>query len=349
MIPYGPNEQNVATTIPGMFGMETQIKTTPVTAAENILTMFTEKTPYWVPMVSDTIMMVPPLYENNLGRGGPDGAVDVFGIEWQWVADVGGAMEKPGPPLMTDANDWKEIIKFPDIDSWDWAKAAAELPLDSRLASTAFLNNGFWFERMISFMQFMNAAIAVIDEDQIPAIHEMFGAMTDFGMKVMDKFFDYWPNLTSITIHDDWGSQQSPFFSQETAESLFLPYMKKFVDHIHSKGRFCILHSCGHVETRVETFIKAGFDAWDPQPMNDTQELWEKYGDKIIIAVNPDPFDPATTSEEEQRQHARDFADKFCVPGKPLTLGFYSMETTTPAFLDELYTQSRILYNERSK
>jgi hypothetical protein len=76
-------------------------------------------------------------------------------------------------------------------------------------------------------------------------------------------------------------------------------------------------------------------------PMNNTRQLYEDWGDKIIISVVPDVFDPATTSDDEQRQRARDYVDEFSVPGKPAMLGFYGAFAMTPVFLDELYEYSR--------
>jgi hypothetical protein len=122
---------------------------------------------------------------------------------------------------------------------------------------------------------------------------------------------------------------------------MFLPYMKALTDHIHSKGRYATLHSCGNVETRCNIFVEGGFDAWDPMPMNDTRQLYKDWGDKIIISVVPDPFDPAATPEDEQRKRARAYVDEFAQPGKPANLGFYGAFAMTPAFLDEMYEYSR--------
>jgi hypothetical protein len=92
--------------------------------------------------------------------------------------------------------------------------------------------------------------------------------------------------------------------------------------------------------------IKAGWDAWGGQAMNDTQKEYELYGDQILIGVLPDPFDPAATSEEEQRARAREYADKFCQPGKPSFFNFNGMQYLTAAFREELYKQSRINYSK---
>ena len=135
----------------------------------------------------------------------------------------------------------------------------------------------------------------------------------------------------------------APFFSEDIAREVFLPEMKRLVDHVHAKNMFIELHSCGQIMRQVPNMIKAGWDTWSGQSMNDTAALYEQYGDKIIIGVHAPVFDPETTSEEEQRQMARDYAAKFCNPKKPSVVAFGS-GTFTDAYREELYKQSRILY-----
>ncbi|MDR2517473.1 MAG: hypothetical protein LBC88_08855 [Spirochaetaceae bacterium] len=344
-IPYVKREQTAVDEIPGfMGGPPVPVRNTPVSARENTAALYHEGQPYWLPLPSDASFFVPPLYNNNLGRGGPGGITDAFGIAWEWIDAAGGSIVRPGEPLMASANEWKEKVKFPDLDAWDWEGEAQRQKIDTRFSGMISLINGFWFERLVSFMDFSEAAIALIDPDQQDAIKELFEASTGFACRLVDKLCAYWPALDGIQVHDDWGAQKDPFFSNEVAYEFFVPYMKVLTDHIHAKGRYTSLHSCGHVEHRVRCFIDGGFDQWDPQTMNDTHRLYDEFGDKIIISVIPDFFDAAATPEEDQRQAARNHVDRFCQPGKPSMLGFYAMPVMTPAFISEIYEYSRRHY-----
>ena len=344
-IPFVKNELNTIDMIPGFFNSPpSPLRSTPVVPRENILAMYHDKHPYWTPIPVESSMIVPELYNNLLGRGGPAGTTDAFGIVWEWVESAGGSMVRPGKPFLEDANEWKDKIIIPDIDKWDWAAAAEAAKMDQRFSTQMSFVNGFWFERLISFMDFAPAAMALIDEDQKDAVKALFAATTELGMKLVDKFCEYWPGLDGFNVHDDWGGQKSPFFSDAVAREFIVPHMKALTDHIHSKGRYATLHSCGHTEDRVQCYIDGGFDEWDPQIMNDTHKLYDEVGDKIIIAVVPEPFDPETTSEEDQRSAARHYVDRFCNPGKPTTLGFYGAMSLTPAFSDEMYEYSRKKY-----
>ena len=344
-LPFVKNELETVEMIPGMFGgPESPLWNTPITPRENIAAMYFDKHPYWTPGRVDSGMLHPKLYNDLLGRGGAETTTDAFGLVWEYVEQVHGSIVRPGTPLMEDVNEWKDKVIFPDIDSWDWASEAETHKIDMRRSIQTSLVNGFWFERLISFMDFLPAAMALIDEDQIDAIKALFKATTDFAIKVVDKFCEYWPAIDGFNIHDDWGSQRSPFFSMDTAYDLIVPHMRALTDHIHSKGRFATLHSCGHNYTRVQCFIDGGFDSWEPQAMNDTQGLYEHFGDKIIVSVMPDKFDPSTATEDEMRQAARSFVDRFCKPGKPCTVNFSAGEMLTPAFSEELYEYSRKRY-----
>ena len=345
-IPYTDAEKQIVGTRPSMLGMGNgnPIYNTPVTCRANFDAMFDERHPYWMPSIRDAAYAQPSLYNNTLGRGGREDITDIFGIHWHYVPDAGGSIVMPGAPLLDDMNRWREVVTLPDVDAWDWAAAAQERPIDTRFPALFSFINGFWFERMISFMDFMPAAMALIDEEQTDAIKDFFGAMTDLGCRVVDQICTHMPALDLIEIHDDWGSQKAPFFSMDVAYELFVPFMKQLTDHIHAKGRRTLLHSCGHNADRIQCYIDGGFDLWAPQPMNDLEYLYDNFGDRILLCVTPSETDLPRRGEEDQRAAARAFVDRFCRPGKPSLLSMDAYRRATPAFLDEIYEYSRKKY-----
>jgi uroporphyrinogen-III decarboxylase len=189
-------------------------------------------------------------------------------------------------------------------------------------------------------MDFENAAVAMIDEDQQDAVKELYDKLADLYIKIIDKHIKYF-GAEAFCVHDDWGSQMAPFFSPAVTKELLVPAMRKLTDHIHSKGAWADFHSCGHIEQQVPNMIAAGWDSWSGMAMNDTQGLYKKYGDKIIIGVVPDQF-PPDTPEAEQRAAAKKFVDQFCSADKPCVVNMYGAAVLTPAYREELYKQSRI-------
>ncbi|NLV50788.1 MAG: methyltransferase [Clostridiales bacterium] len=354
---FDPKELEVVEEVRGFYNAPpTPIYKFPVTPKEAYIAAY-KGSPVWQITGLEQIMFAPAVNPDNIARAfcidgtktpPQDGLVpDMFGIEWEFVRKVGGSMVRPGKPYLSDANEWYEKIVWPDIDKWDWegaAKANESYLSDTKFNVCWFLNG--WYERLISFMEFENAAFALIDDDQKQAVKDLFDKLSDLYIRIFDKYLTYFPKIDGFCIHDDWGSQKETFFSPATAEEMIVPYMKRVTDYLHERGKFCDLHSCGQALKQIPNFIKAGWDSWSGQAMNDTHKIYELYGDKILLGVLPEMFDPAKLSEEEQRAKAREYADKFCRPDKPSIFGFYGSPVLTPAYREELYKQSRINYGK---
>lgn len=336
---FSPRELEIVDSKTSMFGGEYKMFNTPISYRENYIAHYASKEPWYAAVHSESVSMSSPDYQNNLSRPYKKDMVDCFGVQWKWVEEVGGSITPGGNPVFADANEWRDKIKMPDIDSWGWEEAAKAIP-DNRFACNFTLLNGFWFERLISLMDFENAAIALVDDDQKDAIKDLFEELTNLGIRLVDKFCEYWPCIDFFTLHDDWGSQKAPFFSDEVAREMFLPYMKELVSHIHSKGRFVTLHSCGHVEDRIDIFIESGLDGWQGQKMNDIRGLYEAYGDKIVLEAWPKDFD--VNDDAAAIESAKDYVDFFCNPGKTALLGYNCGDALkSEAFRATLYEYSR--------
>ena len=358
-IPFDEKELKVVGGEPDHFGVNVPLLDYPISRKEAINRFYRDKDPVWMPTDHEMNLFCPSVVPDNIARGfafeGKSwtidqwGGPDMFGVEWVFVPVANGSMENPDyPHLLEDVNDWEEKIVWPDLDSWDW-EGSAEMNkeyLSSGKANYVMFLNGMGFERLISFMGFEGASLALVDEDQEDALHALLEKLTDLQIELLDKFEEYF-DIDGYCLHDDWGSQKAPFFSEDVAREFLLPGLKRYNERVHEHEKYSELHSCGHIDSRIEVIIDAGFDAWTPMAMNDTVSLYENYGDKIIVpVVNDHPFDPETATEEEQRAAAREFVERFTKPGKLGTFSaFYNKPgQLTPAFREELYKASREAY-----
>ncbi len=357
-IPFHEEELQVVSQAKGYGGVTIQTYHTPVTAREAMKRLF-RREPVWqnfgagveyhpfCPSVNPDNIARAYVLEAGVRRDDPryQGGRDMFGVLWEYEPVAGGSMVRPGNYPFADADEMLRGIAWPDIDSWDWEESARKNAnyFSQEKFNICWFMNG-WYERLISLMGFENAAMAMIDDEQTDDVMEFFNKLTDLYIRIVDKYLTYYPMIDGFYIHDDWGGQQDTFFSPATAKEMIVPYMRRLTDFIHSKGRFCDLHSCGQNFRQVPNYIAAGWDAWRPQSMNDVAEIYRLYGDKIILAIPPEPFDPETTSEEEQRAAARAYAEKYCDPDKPTMFSIYGSAMLTPAFQEELYRQSRLRY-----
>jgi len=353
-IPFNEKELNVVARVPSFGGGTIPIYDYPISTFELAKKNLLEHDPQWIMNGSEIGFFCPSVIPDHVARGfcfeafptprEKFGGKDMFGLDWVYVDVAGGSMSDGH--FFDDANDWKDYIKMPDIEAWDWEGSAKanEAYLASGPKALWFLN-GCWFERMISFMTFEGAAMALLDDEQEDAVKEMLHELTSLYMKIVDKCVEVYKDLPGFCIHDDWGSQMAPFFSEEVARNFFLPEMKRFVDHCHSYGKYVELHSCGKCESRCGVFVDAGFDSWTPMAMNDTAKLYEDYGDKIVISVVcTELADPANATEEEMRAAGRAYGAKFASPTK--VASFSSMyghpAYGNDAFREEMYKASRI-------
>ena len=345
--PYSPIERNpIGTRPPGRGGAAgPPMYASPISYRENTLSLFWDKQPAFAVTSADFMGIGCTPYNTHMGRTNPDRSdlIDCFGVKWEFVPAVGGSISHGGNPRFEDANDWRDAIKMPDVDSWDWENGCKGEKPNPAFAMNITTTNGFGFERLISLMDFMNAAIAMADEDQYDALYDLVGELHDVAIKVFDKCFTYYPYIDGITLHDDWGSQKDPFFSEEAARQIFLPHMKRLCDFIHSKGRYVELHSCGHTEARVGVFIDAGIDTWQMQTLNDYKKLYEEVGDKICIQIPVDEFGFDCTDEAQAIECARTYVDNFCKPGKP-SMVVARNASASSVFNEELYEYSRKHY-----
>jgi len=345
-------------TVPTINMSSINIYNYPVTPKEAVIAMMNRK-PIWQIVGVERKVFSPWLLPDNVARAFvveeksfdpliDGGGKDMFGIEWEYIPQVGGSMVRPGKPLLEDANEWREKVVWPDIDSWDW-EGTAKLNNDTFLESDDYINcwfqNGF-YERLITFMDFEGAAMAMIDEDQQGAVIELFDKLADLYIRIFDRFISYFPKIDGFYFHDDWGSQRETFFSPSLCAEIIVPAMKKVTDFLHSRRKYCDLHSCGQLLKQIPNMIAAGWDSWSGQAMNDTHKIYELYGDKILVGVVPELPDSETSPEDEQRAAAGAYADKFCNPKKPSYLNAYATrEMITDAYYEELYKCSRENYS----
>ena len=303
------------------FGAPRKIWNTPITVAENLKAAVFGGEYMLMPTAGDIVNIESRVNLDHVARAeimdlGPlqpleeKGGPDLFGIEWVFVPQVGGSMVKPGDPTLTDANEWYDKIKFPDVDALDWDSVGelnAPFRKETRIVGCCFQNG--LFERLISFMDFEGAAMAMIDEDQQDAVKDLYDKLADMYIRMIGHYIDQL-GVQEVMFHDDWGSQRAPFFSLDVCREMLVPYLGRIADFCHSKGLIFQQHSCGKNELLVPAMIDAHVDLWCGQPMNDKYMLVQQYGDRIMLGVEtPDIAPDASETEIDEAAHA--FVEKY--------------------------------------
>lgn len=360
--PFDPKELEIVGTHPcGAYSMfvnmgmdfmpkEDFLYDRPITPRENLRLAFSGQTPYWIPFTGwaycDVNNFRPRIIPDNVatrlvmdGEGlmhyPSETARGWFGLDWVYVPVAGGATVKPGKPMIEDMNDWESIIQWPDLEALDWEemgrrnKAFLNTPQSNELG----ILDGFW-ERLISLMDVSGAAMALIDEDQQDALHAFFQKYAQFQIDYI-RHVKQVCDIDGVLIHDDWGTQNGPFFSLETGREMLLPYLKQVVDYLHSEGMYYEQHSCGNCTKLAPIYVEAGVDVWNPQPMNDFDALLKlAKGTRLHIAM-PEVI-PPDAPEDVAKKAAQDWFAKY--GHENVT---YAPMAANPVFSAELYRLSR--------
>ena len=172
-------------------------------------------------------------------------------------------------------------------------------------------------------MDFGPAAYALMNRKTKDDVKELMDAIADLWIDVVEHVHKYYGNLVDgITIHDDWGAQDGPFFNARVVNEMIVPYMKKVTDRIHELGYTTNLHSCGKVEKLIPCMIDAGWDAWDGMAINDYPAIFAEYGDRIIMSVPATGY-PADADDETKKEWTERFVEQFALREKPATLSHY--------------------------
>ena len=195
-IPFSEKEMEVVAQVPAFGGGTIPVFNYPISTTELVKRTFIDKEALWILNGSETGFFCPSVIPDHVARGFVFEAVptprekfggkDMFGLNWKYIDVAGGSMSEG--KLFDDANDWRDYVHFPDIDSWDW-EGSAEMNKEYLASGPKILwmLNGCWFERLISFMTFEGAAMALLDDDQLDALKELIHETTSLYMRIIDK------------------------------------------------------------------------------------------------------------------------------------------------------------------
>lgn len=254
---------------------------------ENIIRFFKHQPTEGIPdiiggmkrIVPKGIMERPPRNETCRGK-------DWFGGSWLFEK---GNMAPPVPDsqhiVFEEISEWREKAIFPDLDNWDWEKAAEidqVSQVDREKELYCVMTTAGPFGNLHLLMGFENALCAMMtDPEEVSAYLDVF---TDYKCKLIEKFAQYYrPDV--LSFHDDWGTQQNTFFSPDLWRLLIKPQIKKVADVCHRNNIYLEMHSCGMVEKLIPEFPELGADAIQCMGINDISAMKKETKDTLAYVV----------------------------------------------------------------
>ncbi|MBN1559468.1 methyltransferase [candidate division KSB1 bacterium] len=121
-------------------------------------------------------------------------------------------------------------------------------------------------------------------------VKEIFDRQTQIAVKNLQKLWARLGDLVDVVFicGTDFGTQHSTFCSVETYRDVWMPYYQRVNDWIHQHTTWkTFKHSCGAVESLIESFIDSGFDILNPVQIAargmDAHHLKKTYGGRITF------------------------------------------------------------------
>jgi len=216
--------------------------------------------------------------------------------------------------LLKDIENWKEIVKAPNIDftEEDWAPAiesAAKIDRNEYFACLTVTPGVF--EQTHYLMSMVGALCAYSEYPD--EMHELIDYIVEFELKYAEQVCKY-VKPDAILHHDDWGSLQQSFLSPAMFDEFIVPAFSKIYGYYKSHGvELIVHHSDSYAANLVPGMIKMGIDVWQgPASTNNVKELIDKYGEKITFMgeVDNTVVDVADWSVEKSYAQVKKVCDK---------------------------------------
>ena len=313
-----------------------------MTLRDNVILAFQHKETYWVPnsYTDFDIVLQSTVNERYEGR---ESGTDEFGVTFTYVAEADAPMVMPGTHILKDITKWREEVRFPDVDSYDWVSGAkrdtAGWDRENKFSIVMMFNGPF--ERLHALMGFEEALIALIEEPEI--VMEFIAEFQEYRKKLIRKIAEYY-KPDAVMVFDDYGTAKDMMMSPDMWRRLIKPYLKQLIDVAHECGMYYIMHSCGYIKPIFQDIIELGPDAIQPmQYCNDVEELKKIYGKQITFTGgfnSNDTFDNAMASEDDMRSEVRRVLNTLGTDGSYIAWPVILSKHGEKIFIDEIMQNS---------
>jgi hypothetical protein len=188
-------------------------------------------------------------------------SIDEWGCGWQRseVANMGQVKYHP----LADRSALQGF-HWPDPDDASFYRG-----MEDRFASCEgkYVTTGIFmllFERMHALLGFENTLVNLVLEREW--METLADRIVDFDLGIIRNISERFPGqIHGFTFTDDWGSQQKLFINPRLWEEFFKPRYRRIFAAIHAAGWHVWMHSCGKINSILESLIEIGVDVIEPQ------------------------------------------------------------------------------------
>jgi len=260
---------------------------------ENFFAMIEGKKPEFIPNMMEVYKMC--VFGTGITDSPLQGGLDPLGVNW--IVTKEGAIPEPNNFMFEDIADWKDYVKFPNIDSLG-IEAAAKIEMADVTPGEQVVNVfsvcGL-FERLAAFMGFENALCSLVEDPE--SCQEFFDAFADYKIACHHRFIDaYQPDM--LTYFDDLATANGLFMSPKVYREVIKPAHQRIIEAVTSRGVIFAQHTCGKCEEIVGDYVEMGAKMWSSaQISNDLEGIMEKYKGRLIVEGGWDSSGPVSYND----------------------------------------------------
>ena len=170
-------------------------------------------------------------------------------------------------------------------------------------------------ENIIGIMGYDNLCMQIYGNPQL---------VSDVSENVGKRLVKYYELVTEYNIigaawgNDDWGFNTQTMLSPKHMREYVFPWHKKIVETVHSRGKPCILHSCGRADEVMDDIcddIKYdGRHSYEDIIMP-VEDFYEKYHDRIAVIGGIDVDFITRKTPEEIKERSKKMLERVASRG----------------------------------
>jgi uroporphyrinogen decarboxylase len=192
------------------------------------------------------------------------------------------------------------------------AKAEPHIPEGMK---AVMVGPGGVLENIIGIMGYDNLCMQIYENPQL---------VSDVSENVGKRLVRYYEMATEYNIigaafgNDDWGFNTQTMLSPKHMREYIFPWHKKIVEAAHSRGKPCILHSCGNPrEVMEDVIVDIKYDARHSYEdiIMPVEEFYEAYQGRIAVIGGIDVDFIVRKTPEEIKERSKKMLERTAARG----------------------------------
>lgn len=212
---------------------------------------------------------------------------DDWGVWWQVSGQPGRMpLHDAEHRVVTDITKWKDQVTPPTgLDNpgiWEPFAQQMDKIDGNETFRCAGVFPGIW-ERLHHLCEITTACMNLMIHPK--ESNELLDCIEEYEMNLAEAICKY-VKPDALFHHDDWGTQESTFMSDDMFKEFILPRYQRVYGYYKDHGvELIVHHSDTWGESLVPHMIEMGIDIWQGALFDtqDIQKLVDNYGDKITI------------------------------------------------------------------